>query len=431
VTTLAAPGGVRYEDRSGLVRELKGPRFALPIAWVATRVVMFLLVSTPNAVNRLLPDLVANGDVAGVYYHAYRLMHAGQLPYNGFAYEYPPGTLLPLLALPRGLSPTTFLFIWELEMVLLDGLVLWAIVLLGRLAGARQATVRSAAWAWVVGGMVMSGLFLVRNDLLACALVAWAAVFLYSRRPALAGLCLGLGTVTKLWPALILVLLLVGLRRDRLRMAAGAAVTFIITGIALATTGTLGACVDYVTKYHGRRPLEVEALAARPVQLVAAFSGRRAPVENTYGSYNLLGYHALVTASSIASLAVLVATLLIVRRHGTTTPSLNLLSIATVSLIASSLVTAKVFSPQYVSWLLVVAVCAGAVGALPRQWLWTAVAVVALTGAEYPLGFGDLLRGNPTMTVIVLFRDLVLITLAVGTAVLAIRRRREESLPAT
>jgi hypothetical protein len=280
----------------------------------------------------------------------------------------------------------------------------------------------------VVGGMVLIGLPLVRNDLLACVMVAWAFVFFYERKAAWAGALLGLGAVTKLWPALLLLVLIAGARQGRRRLLAGALVPIAVTGVTLAATGTLGACLKYLKNYHGRRPLEVESLFARPIQIIAALHGHRAPVDNTFGSFNIIGFHSLVVASSLATALVTVTILAVLYvRQGPEGANRDALLLASVCMIAASLGTAKVFSPQYILWLLVVACCAGATGALSRGWLWIAGAGAALTGAEYPLWFFDVLRSKPSALAVLTARDVAVMALAAGSAVLAVRRTKAPS----
>lgn len=423
MSTATAP--VSFGERRGAVaiREIRGPRWALPLGWVVTRFLMFALVTSPNAINRLLPDLAADGDV-DVYYRAYRGIHAGHLPYVNFRYEYPPGTLLTLIPLPRGLTFDSFLLVWQLQMIAFDALIFWAILRLGRVAGARTPAIRAAAWAWIIGGIVLTGLPLVRNDLIACCAVAWAFVFFYERKLWWAGALFGLGAVTKLWPVLILLVLLAGLRRDRVKLAAGSLVPVAITGVALTATGTLGACLEYLKNYHGHRPLEIESLFVRPIQLAAVLGGHRAPIDTSYGSINLAGYHELVVVSSLATVLITAGVLILVFVRRGTGASRNALVVASVCMVAASLATAKVFSPQYILWLLVVACCAGATGALPRGWLWLAVAATALTGAEYPLWFSELIQCKASALAVLTARDVTVVALAIGSGIVALRLLR-------
>ena len=127
-----------------------------------------------------------------------------RLPYRDFPVEYPP-LALAAMALPRLLASTLAGYrVAFAAMIALLYLVLCWIAgrLAGLLAGAPPPEVvwrRMALLALAVGPLLVQ-----RFDLVPAALVAGAVLALSSRRDGLAGALLGLGIMTKLYPALLL-----------------------------------------------------------------------------------------------------------------------------------------------------------------------------------------------------------------------------------
>lgn len=398
-------------------------RLALPIGWIVSRIIMLGLAGPLNL--RIFAPVGNYGDVASVYFNAYAHMHHGALPYTGFAYEYPPGTLLPLLLLPAHLASTQFVWVWELEMVCVDALILVGICKLGSLAGAPRRVVHLSAWAWIIAGVSLMGITLGRNDLLPCALVVWAFVFVYQRRFAGCGALLALGFITKAWPIFLLALLVVGYREGRRQLLAGAAAVVALFTVVLTATGTLAKCLDYLVFYHGSRGLEIESLPAFPTMLAACIAHNGVSFNFEFGSANLNGEDWLVTLSTIATLVLIALAVFVTRaRRNAPSQSLATMTIASVAIIAGSLVTTKVLSPQYLVWLVVVACVSAAVGALPPALLGLAVCAAGLTGVFYPSQWNGLFLDDLNTVLLLGARDLVLIVMALATMRLTVTSAR-------
>jgi hypothetical protein len=381
----------------------------------------------------ILPDRYSvatglGGDVTGAYFtHHLALIH-GLLPYRDFTFEYPPGALL-LHVFPwvAGHSRNAFFVLWIVQMLAIDVSIRIAIERIGRRTGAAEAV--WASWAWTVAGPLLGGLTLVRNDLLACGLVAWSAVFLIERRPRLAGALVGIAILAKLWPVVLLVALAMTRLPVRRRLVASAAAAAVPVAAALTAWGMFGPMVSSLLSYHGRRGLQVESLAAWPILVATRLHGHRPATESTFGSTNLVGHPAVVAGTTYVSVAVVAAILGTVwwrhRRTGLTVA--HALSCAAACL-GASMAADKVFSPQYAVWLLVVVALAGACGGADRRTIVLAGACVALTGLVYPNFYADVVLAHTGALVVIGLRDLVL--LATVAAAWATVMRRGGTVPA-
>ena len=181
---------------------------------------------------------------------------------------------------------------------------------------------------------------LINWDLVAVACVA-GAFWAWSRdRPMLSGVMLGLGTAAKLYPLFLLgALLVVALRRGRLpafgRAAVGAAVAWAAVNLPVMAYGLDGWKGFWV--FNADRGPDLGSL-----WLVASRAGHHASADTVN------------TVSWVAFLTVCVGVLVLGLRSASAPriPQLALL------ILVGFLVVNKVYSPQYVLWLLPVAALA-------------------------------------------------------------------------
>jgi len=190
---------------------------------------------------------------------------------------------------------------------------------------------------------------------LAVTVAVWAAL---SKRPGLSGLALGVAVVTKVVPAVLLPLIALawwnesrgkGLARGLAAVAAGVLLP------SLPFLGRTGGGAFDALGYHLMRPLQVETSAAAVLGLVHALAGTSLRTVSSYGSLNLQGTGVSV-AAQLSSLAVLVGVLGVyawafrAERRGA--PMAQVLLVSTLASLAVCFALGKVFSPQYLVWLL-------------------------------------------------------------------------------
>ncbi|HET6562904.1 MAG TPA: glycosyltransferase 87 family protein [Marmoricola sp.] len=206
------------------------------------------------------------------------------------------------------------------------------------LAGAHRGRPWDAMGYAAAPVLVVTGL--INWDLIAVACVA-GAFWAWSRdRPLLTGVLLGLGAAAKLYPLFLLgAFLVVALRRGRLpafgRAATGAAVTWLAVNVPVVVYGFEGWTGFW--SFNADRGPDLGSL-----WLVASRAGHHASVETVN------------TVSWVVFLGVCVGVLVLGLRAAQPPriPQLALL------VLVGFLVVNKVYSPQYVLWLLPVAVLA-------------------------------------------------------------------------
>ena len=195
--------------------------------------------------------------------------------------------------------------------------------------------------------------------LTACGLAAWAA-----RRPWLAGALLGLAVATKFYPlmffgALFLLCLRAGKLREFGKALAGGLIAWLAINLPVALTATSGWAEFYAfSRSRGADWGSVWYL----------FENYNVPVigNSSTGELNLM------SSAAFAVACVLIAVLALAAPRRPRLPQLCFL------LLASFLILNKVWSPQYVIWLVPLAVLAR-----PRVWpyvLWQLAEVAYFLG---------------------------------------------------
>lgn len=337
------------------------------------------------------------------------------VPYRDFAVEYPPGFFL--WALPPALltaDPETYRVLFATWMAVLLTLALLACRRLAPLlppAGSAPALVGWAAGGAAALGVVTTHRLDAAVALLVCATL-WAA---FSARPALAGVLLGAAIATKLTPVLIAPVLAIELWQGRrMRELAIAAAATAASTAALLAPGVLlaGSRFADLVGYHAGRPLQLESTWGALLALGRVVEPGSARMVKTFGSSNLVGNHAGVFVSAALPLTALglAAVWLLAWRRLRRAPSpearrSEVITAAIASLVVF-MVCGKVFSPQYLVWLMPL----GLVAALQRgrnDALFFA-GILAASQVIFPGFYGEVERLTPWMMALVLARNLCL-----------------------
>jgi putative flippase GtrA len=325
------------------------------------------------------------------------LLHRGigpdHPPYLDRMLEYPVGSgVLLYLASVVSPTPTGVLVVTALAAA---AAAVSVTVLLARRNGART-------WRWALASPLL--LFAFQNwDTFAIAALVAGLVAFERRRPATAGVLLGVGTVIKLFPGIVVPVLLASalVRRD-VRSAQRLLVGF------LATLAVVNLPVMLLAGHGWWWPMQ--------------FQGARAATWGTvwmYG-YRVLGLpthgpQAAHLANAVSTVALAIGMLALVAYTARRRVDPIAASAAAVGLL---LLTNKVYSPTYDLWLVVFFVML----AIPRR-VWIAFCVLDL--AIYVVVFGYFHHLIPRagvatfLPIFVLARAAVLVTVVV----LALRRR--------
>jgi hypothetical protein len=416
VRTAGTLAGVTPPRSAGIARVVRSPFLFLLVSAV---VILVAAALTPAQ------EFLGNQGDVGLYLGNAEAIVGGRTPYAEVALEYPPLALVPmvvpyLLGLPFGavtLDHYKWLFAgWEAALVVALGAVL---VLIAR-RGGLEARRRDPAWVVAVRlAVLVAGAALViawRFDLFAALLLAialWAAL---ADRPGVAGVALGLAVLAKLYPIAAAPALAVAwlVPRQGARL-----VRFGLAGVLTVLLGLLPFVVmagpDALSflSYQTRRGLEVESIGGGIVLLDGLVRGQPVETASPFKAPEVFGplarsWLSLLPAFTLAGFGALgVAGWRGVRsdlaRVGKVT-NLTLVSIVGGSVLVL-LVTSKVFSIQYVVWLVPFAAI------LPRWPFRLAACVVALTMPIHPLLFAGIVAQDAVPILVLNLRNALLVAL--------------------
>jgi uncharacterized membrane protein len=376
------------------VTSARGRRRLGPLASAAALIVVWLVSTnhgpfSGDAVNDLYVYSVGHG-----------LLADGQVPFRDFDFEYPPLALLPIGLIG---GSAVGLSLAMLGCAIVAQLAAWS------LGGAR------AGWAMVLLPLVAGALVRTHIDLLPAALTLVGLALVVRERPAWGLAMLGLGTMAKLYPAaiaLVAVAWLLG-RGDR-RAAGRGAIAFGLVVLALGVPfAVLGGFPETMVRFHADRPVQIESSAASVLEVLGGSYVTGDPVRpDRFKSNGLDGgaasvVMALTTLASLVALAALTA--LAARRPRTDALILGSFGV-TLALVALS----KVFSPQYLCWLLPLAAVAWAYGERVPAALTAAAALV--TQLWFPSHYFDVVDQHGWAVTAVAVRNALLLTALAATA---------------
>jgi hypothetical protein len=281
-------------------------------------------------------------------------LSAGKVPYTGHPVEYPVLTGAVMQAVAWVVKPISDPSIRGREFFDVTVLVLAAFSLAGTLATAYLAG-RSRRWT-ALGVALAPGLILaafINWDLIAMGLVALGMAAWAARRMIVAGVLLGLAVATKFYPLLFFgPLLLLCLRAGRMRAfwttAASAAVTWLAVNLPVALAAPAGWGKFYALS------------KSRPADWGSIWYYFQAEHWPFVGSLSVGGLN-LLSAAVFAVGCVLVGLLILAAPRRPRVPQVFFL------VLAVFLLSNKVWSPQYVIWLVpLVVLCR------PRFWAYAA-----------------------------------------------------------
>lgn len=351
---------------------------------------------------------------------------AGDVPYRDFEVEYPPGALIPFVV-PALLSSTQSQYDDSFEAFMLIALAVAAslIVVALRALPASPGRVVFAVASFLTGVILLGPFVLTRFDLFAAAVSLAALCAILHRRSYLGPILLGAAIATKIYPVVVLPLLIVRIWKHDGRSAA-------LRGTALAVGAALlvylpfallapGGVVTSVWRQVGR-PLQIESLASGVLLALHHAAGMPLDWASGSGSQNLTGAVAGV-ASGLTTVAGVAALGFVWVRYarGDSQGAARFVRYAAAATVAF-VTFGKVLSPQFLVWLLAIVVLVpGTRGAIATLLLLVAC---LLTRAWFPHGYWDLVKQfDPTASWLVLVRDLVLVAVF---AVLVARVRARE-----
>jgi len=286
------------------------------------------------------------------------------------------------------------------------------------LLGVALITTRPLALGLVAVAPVLLGpVVLSRFDYWPTALAVLALAAFLRKRLTTAAILLGAAIAAKLWPAAIAPVLFLHLWRTRgPRTAAAFAAGVVAVTAAIFVPFAIIAPDGLRYSLHRQfgRPIQVESLGGSILILIHRFFHTVINVKSSFGSQNVdgFGYHTMTIATTIVMLVALLLVWWQARE----------VVAGCAAAVAAFLAFGKVFSPQFMIWLVAfVPLVPGTTIAL------LFVASLALTQAWFPRHYWDYVNSlafRPSAEVFV--RDLIVVALLV---LLTLRARRPAPAP--
>ncbi len=367
-------------------------------------------------------------DVPIYYSYASRIAR-GMLPYRDFACEYPPVAML-LFSLPRiysGPGYPAFASLFETEMLLFS---CGNVALLTIAAWKQWGSLRKLAGtlgAYTLFILAIGSIVESRFDLAAAFVILASLVCFITDKYVWAWLLLGVGLMTKVVPVLLAPFYFaVHLRRRQLAelWMGPAALLFAVAIIAIpfllsAPAGLAGAFL-----YHFERPLQLESSWSSPLLLAARFSNYPVQILSSYGSHNVFSSlsKAFATLTMPVTFFFLALVYLFFLRRSSDDPQAGAEQLFRFAFVAIGLFifTGKVFSPQFLIWLLPLVVLVK--GPDRRLVLLFFAAVLLLTQIEFPYNYWRLYSLNGIIIIEVVLRNALLGALLLFTMIRSPKR---------
>ncbi len=359
------------------------------------------------------------------YYRYAQYIAAGYWPYRDFPVEYPPLSLL-VFYLPRlisthviiwGAGYNSYFFWFQAETFLLSCGSVVAIAATAWQIWRSRAKLIAALLSYSIFIVAIGSLVEVRYDIaVAFLLMAGIAFFIRGKKSA-AWVFLGLGFSLKIVPILVAPLFLIvhfhkGEKKEMWRGPLLMGATIVVLFLPFIVSGASGVMGSFLNL--DRRPLEVESTLALPYLWAGNLDHQPVKTDSHFGSLNIVPSYG--TAVGIAA-AVILLTLLEISymRFANSFPDkqnwhVNLIRYATIMMVAF-IVFGKVFSPQYLIWLIPLMSLMMPAGKKAVAGLFAAT--LLLTQYEFPYHWRQMAQFARFMLAEITLRNVLLIIILV------------------
>lgn len=330
---------------------------------------------------------------------------------------YPQLALVPMLAAAGLAAPlvpllgvsSAYLVGWAVLVVVLDGIAF--AVLVGRSPSRAR---RAAGWFWCAALLLLGPIALYRIDAITVPIAVIGGLWLVSR-PTIAAALLTIGAWIKIWPGALVVAALVA-ARARLRMLFGAVVVTAAVAVVLLLLGADTEIFGFLTEQTGRG-LQIEAVAATPFLWLAVAGAARIEYSFEILTFQITapGVDAVAAAlTPVMAIAVVVITGIGAVKAVRGAAFVRLFPPLALTLVVTLIVTNKVGSPQFQTWLLAPLILWIVLDRTrARVPAVIVLALCLLTCLVYPLGYDALLRADALAVAVLTVRNLFLLVLLV------------------
>lgn len=389
------------------------PPTGVAVLWVA-----FLLAHLLTAWAGWVYPSQPMGDVVLVYEPwASSALDGGPIVGVAETWVYPQLALVPMLVAKMLAAPLVpllgvsgaYLIGWAALVVILDAVAFG--VLIGRSPSRPR---RVAAWFWCAALLLLGPIALYRIDAITVPIAVIGGLWLVSR-PVVGAALLTVGAWIKIWPGALVLAAVIALRARMRVLFAALAVTAGVVA-ALLVLGADSEILGFLTEQTGRG-LQIEAVAATPFLWLAVTGAARIEY-----SFEILTFQ--ITAPGVDAVAAVLTPLMAVCvlavaavgalkaiRGARFTRLFPPLALALVTLL---IVTNKVGSPQFQTWLIAPMILWLVLDRVrARVPAVVVLALCLLTCLVYPIGYDALLRADTLSVAVLTVRNVLLIVLLV------------------
>lgn len=355
-----------------------------------------------------------------LYYNSARQLLEGKVPYRDFALEYPPLSLLAfvlpnLVKLGRSLRYENYVWLFVLENAVWSLAIALVLVRVASLLQPKRR-VTPMLTAYVVLVAIASPILADRYDLFPTLLTLLSLLCVLEKCSTWAGIWLGLGIVAKLYPVVLLPIFSVYYLMNReyrslLRFLLGTIGSVVITLLPFALLAR-GQFLSFLS-YHKARGLQIETLPAGIISLGHVLGLTQVKWTFHYGAFEIVSpfndriLQWLPLVFILTTLGAIVSCFTRFRYERITYGGITGESLIIYVLIAllAFIVTSKVFSPQYIIWLLPFAAL------LSLRQVSVLAAIFAMTITIYPFWYDALIEFQPSLVVLLNLRNFLVIVL--------------------
>jgi hypothetical protein len=322
------------------------------------------------------------------------------------AWVYPIAAMFPMVA-SAAFGHAQYMLGWFLLCTLLN---LGSVVVLLRSRAASHGW--QSAYLWILMIAILGPLVFSRVDGISAPIVV-VGLLVAAAHPAISSLLLSVATWIKVWPAgVVLALVLSSKKWLRILVVGAAASAVLVVGVVLG--GGTAHLLGFI-QAQGDRGMQLEAPLTTP-GLWQAVLGLGTHIHPNFAIATMEIQGALAAPigalmNPLLSLSVLVIAIVIFLGARRGADRQDLLMLGSLALVSAMIVFNKVGSPQFMIWLAAV-ICVGA-AMKGKQWAVPIVSIVAigiLTTLVYPILYMQLLIAlNPGVAALLTLRNMLVV----------------------
>jgi uncharacterized membrane protein len=362
----------------------------------------------------------------GLYFDYASNVMKGLMPYRDFTLEYPPFALF-FFILPRLAAPTytVFALFYQLEVLIFELVGLFMVYSIARRLG-------KPPWkllmVYTICILAIGPISAQQYDLFPAIMVLFSLYYFWIGKHKLSWALLALGTMTKLFPAVIApIYLIYYIRNHEYKNAYSGLITLgvICLVIVLPFLITGPDIIRNLAGFHAQRGIQLESTYSSFLLALDQLGLTSVKLTFNFGSWNVASPVADVLAKAstyLLGIFLLAAYWFIYSRMKPGKSQFSRIGTYSLLVLGIVLITSKILSPQYLIWI---------VPLFPlvfNRWRYTLLSILVVTGAMtyyiFPRNYLVLVDLNTRMVWILFFRNILLILL---TALAAVSLRRMKS----